>query len=188
MAQEDVRRGLPFAGLGVALFIALIIVTSSWHSARNRADALGARESSLLTLCFATLVIVLAFELLRLATAFAERFKGDRAPRVLASLFLPAVTWLIGASPMAQTDAAWVEASLWAAAALTIGAVPPALVSALDAFMPDTEARATLVRRLFIGYAATVLLAIGIAFVIPHPHTATAAESAGLPFTAALLR
>ncbi|MEM9114169.1 MAG: hypothetical protein AAGD10_11470 [Myxococcota bacterium] len=185
MAQGRASAGAPYALLGVLLVSQAVLLGSNWKVMEEAIAQYGAQASLLLVPGVLIWASVMAFELLRLATAHL------RPPvpwaRIMASFLVPCAGWCIFAPGLVALAPRWVEASAFAAAILAAAAVPATFASVVEVLTVASPSRRRWTRWAYAGMACLGFLIVALVVLVPHPEAAGQAEGAGWRVLAALL-
>lgn len=132
MVLGEARRGLPLAVMGVAVAVAGALCALAWSTGEATRDRLRLRAIVELLDVGSLFVVVLAYEVLRLASAWEERRHGGRAPRMVAAPFAPALFAVLVLPGVLRHHPRLLEATWWAALLLVLGTAPAVLWCLLE--------------------------------------------------------
>lgn len=167
MALEDARRGLPFAVLGLLLALAFLLIATSWDARQGSLMELRLVQSLELFDGLCLLLIVLAYEGLRLVSALEERTRRPWAPRVVAAPFLPALLVVVLGPDLVHHWPRGLEALWWAAIVLLIGSSPALAFCLLEDQLITKESRKRWVLGWASGLGALVVILVLISVFVP---------------------
>lgn len=139
MAVSSTFGGLPYLVLGLTAIVLGGLLALEWELATENVRTLHIREVFLLVHAGAIVLAAAVFEMLRFGASLEERYYGSRAPRLLASLLLPALIVLFGGPEVVRLWPRLVEAAWMTAAVIVLGAVPAAIWTAAEGFLASHE-------------------------------------------------
>jgi hypothetical protein len=187
MALDDFQAGAPIAGLGVVVAAVGIFLFSSLDVTIEVLRRIDADPSLLMVQVALIWVMVLAFEGLRLGSSGLDRMRGPRAPRILATLCLPAGAVVVGTLAEASLIPRLNEA-LFVFGVLAFIATWPAVAFCIaDAVLPASGSRDRWERTVIIIAASASVAALAWLVLWPHPEWAQRASWIGWTKVSALL-
>ncbi|MCA9551965.1 MAG: hypothetical protein KC933_18140 [Myxococcales bacterium] len=139
MAVSSASAGLPYAVLGVAATVMVVLFGLEWSMAGENTRNLQIREVWLLPHAVALVCAVGVFELLRFGAALEERYYGSRAPRFLAALLLPAGIIVAFGPTVVRLWPQLVEAIWFMAVVVVLGALPATVWSAAEGLLMSRD-------------------------------------------------
>jgi len=188
MAFDEVAKGAPMAGLGLVAAAIGIFLYSSLDVTAEVLRRIDAHPRLLLVQLGLLWTMIAAFEILRLGSSGVERSRGPRAPRVLATAFIPSMALLacsLSAAPLwpRLTQALFVTGVIG-----SLGAWPATAFCVVDMLLPPSSARRR-TERWFITGSAGAAAFIGLWLIAwPHPVWAARATWVGWDLVSAVLR
>jgi len=163
MALVNVKRGIPYAIFGLlALLVSLLLFTSFTRTS----DTMGWLQIDrrwLVVHGVATLLAVITFELLRLASALEERSGRPKIPRLIASMLVPSAVILLGGPKLVSAWPQLVESAWFAALVLAFGALPGAIWCTFEGTMLGANQRR---KFRIVGASVLTLLVVGLVVTI----------------------
>lgn len=178
MATESVQSGAAFAVLGMATLGMAIVMATRWEVFGETLRRIHGRHELQLFQAAGILALVVAFELLRLASCTAERQKSPA--RILAVVWLPSLLVVLSAPATGPLRPQLVEPMVAAAAVLAWGSSLPAVVSILDVILPVGAARRRVEQVGLWVYVGCTGLGLAYLFLWPHPTWAISLRKMGL--------
>lgn len=187
LALQNVREGLTYVLLGIFTLIGGVMLSSRWAANVDRIQHLQLRRELLVGHAALIAGTVWVFELLRLAGALAERTRGPRLPRVLASFVVPGFLVAVGSLELVSLWPRLVEPACYSAALLAAGGLPGVLWCAFDGGSRDPEQQRWLRRA--GGLIVALGAGAGLALLLSQGDTlAESAQAHGFILLPRLLR
>ena len=187
MAFEDFAAGAPIAGLGLVVAAVGIFLFTSLDVTAETLRRVEARPELLLVQIGLVVLMVAAFEGLRLGSSGFERSRGPRAPRVLAAACLPSTALWVAALAAAPLAPRLTQAAVVLGLLLCLGSLPAAVFCVTDMLLAPSGARRRY-ERLWVGGAGAIsALTLLWLIVWPHPAWSARADWTGWEIVAALL-
>jgi hypothetical protein len=187
MALDDPRAGAPVAGLGVLVVAVGIFLFTSLDVTMEVLRRIDAHESLLMVQVGLIWLMVLAFEVLRLGSSGIERTRGPRAPRVLATLFLPALAIVVGTVAEASLLPRVNQALFVFGVLVFIGSWPAVIFCTVDMVLPASGIRDRWERFSLMSSGALSIVALLWLVLWPHPTWAERASWVGWDVVSAVL-
>ncbi|MGF1510524.1 MAG: hypothetical protein ACFB9M_13575 [Myxococcota bacterium] len=189
MAGHDGTRGFPFMILGLLVLGACITLVSLWSVTRDQLDRIGGAPALMLLHAGLIGLLLLAFEALRLATAFPDRTRSTvRTPRFIAFGFLPSAAVVLAAPTLTPLAPRLMEAFVAASGVILLGSLPAMAASGLQPLIPPSDTRRRWMMAAALTYTGIVAMGLLWAVALPHPEWAARLERAGLVVMASWVR
>jgi hypothetical protein len=142
MALESTREGAPYAALGLLALISAIFLMIGFSRTAAGIHQLLIDDRWVLAHAAGVVVMLMLFEILRLAAFFEERTSGLRAPRILAAFLLPSCAILIFGPDLVALWPQLVESAWFAALVLCLGAIAGSVWCAFEGALATPKSRA----------------------------------------------